>query len=38
MILIFNFNLEIKLFVKTRLVTKTCKKWDLPSAHDLCIS
>ena len=35
LILIFNFNLEISR-VKTRLVTKTCKKWNLPSAHDLC--
>jgi hypothetical protein len=30
-----NFNFETKLYVKTRLVSKICKKPDLPSAHDL---
>ena len=31
----FNFNVEIKLCIKTKLVTKTCKRRDPPSAHDL---
>jgi len=37
-VLIFNYNLEIKLCVKTRLVTKTCKKRDVPSKHDVYTS
>jgi len=35
---IFNFDLVIKLYVKTRLVTNICKKLDLTSTHDLYTS
>jgi len=38
LIFISCFNLEIKLYVKTRLVPETCKKRNLPSAHDLYTS